>query len=92
MFTVIIIMLTGMLIGHFITEQKKILSIVDKLTNYAIYLLLFILGLSVGTDNRIMDNLHTIGLSALVIACASVLGSVLIAYIIYKRFFQNYEG
>ncbi|WP_303181313.1 LysO family transporter [uncultured Butyricimonas sp.] len=82
---VIGLMVTGIILGYLFRERN--LKIVYKLINYAIFLLLFLLGITVGANGDIMNNLATIGYDALLITLASVAGSVLCAWGIYHFFF-----
>lgn len=87
MFTIIGLMLTGMLLGFLLRKQK--LSGIHKVITVLIWLLLFLLGIDVGGNQEIINGLHTIGLEAIVITLAAVLGSVSAAwalwYVLYKR-------
>lgn len=91
MFTIIGLMLTGMLLGFLLRKQK--LSGIHKVITVLIWLLLFLLGIDVGGNQKIINGLHTIGLEAIVITLAAVLGSVTATwalwYVLYKR---NKEG
>lgn len=92
MFTIIGLMLTGMLLGFLLRKQK--LSGIHKVITVLIWLLLFLLGIDVGGNQKIINGLHTIGLEAIVITLAAVLGSVTAAWalwyvLLYKR---NKEG
>ncbi len=87
MFTIIGIMLTGMLIGYLL-RSKRLLWI-QKVITLLIWLLLFLLGIDVGGNGKIINSLNTIGAEAFVITLAAVAGSVLAAwglwYLIYIR-------
>ena len=91
MFTIIGLMLTGMLLGFLLRKQK--LSGIHKVITVLIWLLLFLLGIDVGGNQKIINGLHTIGLEAIVITLAALLGSVTAAWalwdVLYKR---NKEG
>ncbi|MUP16429.1 DUF340 domain-containing protein [Ancylomarina euxinus] len=82
-------MILGMGIGLFIGNRPKIIKVVGILTSFSIFLLLFLLGIGVGTNDRIINNLHTIGLQALILTIGAVLGSLLCAWATYKFFFQQ---
>ncbi|MCZ4696207.1 LysO family transporter [Ancylomarina euxinus] len=86
---VLAIMILGMGIGLFIGNRPKIIKVVGILTSFSIFLLLFLLGIGVGTNDRIINNLHTIGLQALILTIGAVLGSLLCAWATYKFFFQQ---
>lgn len=87
MFIIIGLMLSGMLLGFLLRKQK--LSGIHKVITVLIWLLLFLLGIEVGGNQEIINGLHTIGLEAIVITVAAVLGSVTAAwglwYILYKK-------
>lgn len=91
MITVLVIMTVGIFIGWIFHNKKKFLKIIDKLTNWAIYLLLFLLGLSVGTNDKILKNLDQIGFQAILITLFAVLGSVLVSWVTYIIFFKKDE-
>lgn len=87
MFTIIGLMLTGMLFGFLLRKQK--LSWIHKVITVLIWLLLFLLGIDVGGNQEIINGLHTIGMEAIIITLAAMLGSVTAAwglwYVLYKR-------
>ena len=87
MFIIIGIMLTGMLLG-FLLRNKR-LSWIHKIITLLIWVLLFLLGIDVGGNEAIIKGLHTLGLEALIITLAAVIGSILCAwglrYLLYIR-------
>ncbi len=89
MITVLLIMSAGILIGWIFHSKIKFLRITEFLTNWAIYLLLFMLGLSVGTNDTILKNFGEIGLQAITLTLFAVLGSVLTAWLTYNLFFKK---
>lgn len=91
MLTVVAIMTAGMVVGYIIRKKSMLIKINDKLIMYAIYLLLFILGLSIGANEVIMKNLPTLGLKALALTLGGVIGSILLAWFTYVRFFKSKE-
>ena len=87
MFIIISIMCTGIAFGYLL-RKKPVLRKLNKPISYTIYLLLFLLGISVGSNREIIDNLPSLGGQALLLAVAGTLGSVLAAWIIYKFIFK----
>lgn len=63
-----------------------------KPISYTILLLLFLLGISVGANDAIVDNLTTLGGQAFLIALAGTSGSVLAAWGVYHFFFKERRG
>lgn len=89
MLIVILIMFLGVVVGFLIHKQKNILRTVDSATSYAIWLLLFLLGVSIGTNKIIISNIGTLGLQAIFLTFGAVSGSVLLSYLLYIRFFKH---
>lgn len=85
MIIVISLMVCGIVLGYIFRERK--LQSVQKLINYAISLLLFLLGITIGANDDVMTHLDSIGLEALIITLAAVAGSILCAWAIYRLFF-----
>ncbi len=91
MFTVIIIMITGMAVGYLLRERHNLAKHVDRIVTWSIFLLLFLLGVSVGTNETILANIDSILVSVIVLTIGAVLGSVIIAHFTYNLFFKKYE-
>ena len=83
-------MLAGVLIGHFLRNGKRVENI-EKSTSITIFVLLFVLGLSVGSNNVIIDNLGRFGWQAAVIAILGMGGSIIAARIVFQLFFKKGE-
>ena len=88
MFTVIGIMFGGIAIGY-ILRRVELLQKIGKPISYTILLLLFLLGISVGANNEIVNNLATLGGQAFLIASAGTAGSILAAWAVYNLFFKE---
>ena len=82
MFTVIGIMFIGIGLGYMLRRQS--LPWINKAITALIWLLLFLLGIEVGHNERIIRSLPTLGMEAFVIALACVLGSCLAAWGLWK--------
>ncbi len=86
---VLAIMILGIGIGLLIGNRPKFIKIVGLLTSFSIFLLLFLLGIGVGSNNKIVANLDTIGVQALVLTLGALLGSLICAYFTYSIFFKK---
>lgn len=84
---VIGLMVCGIVLGYVFREKN--LKFVHRLINYAIFLLLFLLGISVGSNDSIVNHMETIGFDALMITIGSVAGSVVCAWGVYRFFFHS---
>lgn len=87
MFTVIGLMLGGMCIGFLLRKSR--FTWIHNVITALIWILLFLLGVEVGGNRQIIEELATIGLEAFVITLAAILGSCICAwalwYLLYKR-------
>jgi len=89
MITVLLLMSAGIIIGWIFHSKEKLLKAVGYLTNWAIYALLFMLGLSVGTNEKILNNFGKIGFQAITLTLFAVIGSILFAWLTYHLFFKK---
>jgi len=89
MITVLVLMIVGMICGYLLKEKKKILQISEKMTTAIIFILLFMLGIGVGLNKKVISSIDTIGWQATAITLGSILGSVIFAFITFKLFFTS---
>ena len=90
MFTIIGLMLTGMLLGYLL--RKRNLSGIHKVITVLIWLLLFILGIEVGGNEQIIKGLHTIVLEAVILTIGGTLGSVIAAWALWRALYKRKGG
>lgn len=90
MFIVIGIMLAGIATGFLLRNRK--LPGLSQLTMGLIWLLLFLLGLEVGHNETLIQNLHALGLEALLLAVAGVLGSAIAARQLWVHLYRRKGG
>lgn len=88
MFVVIGIMFAGVGCGYLFRKVAWLHNL-GKPVSIVIFLLLFMLGLSVGSNEEIVRNFKTLGMQAFLIAFAATLGSVLAGWGIYHFFFKK---
>ena len=81
-------MVAGILTGFFLNNYPAIVKINEKLLNLAIYSLLLLLGIVVGSSEKIISNIYNLGLQALIITIGAITGSVMVCWLIYKAFFH----
>lgn len=82
MIAVILFFVVGILLGHALRHRSKIIALADSLTMWTIYLLLFVLGVSVGINRQILQNIGSLGFQAAVLAAAAIVGSVLASQLV----------
>lgn len=82
-------MLTGMLLGFLM--RKKRLSRIHQAITILIWLLLFLLGVEVGSNEQIIKGLHSLGLEAIILTFGGTLGSVIAAWALWKVIYKKEE-
>ncbi|NLO69712.1 MAG: LysO family transporter [Porphyromonadaceae bacterium] len=87
MFIVIGCMLAGILMG-FLLRKRKIRGI-QGLIITLIWLLLFLLGLEIGSNKEVVSQFGKLGLEAFMIASAGTLGSVMLAKLLWRNIGKN---
>lgn len=85
MLKIVGIMLCGVLVGYGCRNRQ--MKMVPLLILLAIWILLFFLGMAVGSNEEILKNLPVIGGQALLLSIGGVGGSVVLAWVVYKFFF-----
>lgn len=75
-------MLTGVAAGYLLRRRFRLR--IQGIITVLIWLLLFILGVEVGSDERIISALHTLGAEALLLAVGGTLGSVWAAWGLWR--------
>ena len=88
MFTFISIMAVGVLIGYPLRHKSQVRKI-TPLIHIVVCLLLFLLGLSIGLNRLIIDNLGYFCGQAAVISSLSILGSMMASLAVYHIFFKG---
>ena len=83
MFTVIGFMLGGMCLGFLLRNRQ--LPQLNRIITVLIWILLFLLGIEVGENEKIIQGLGTLGIEAFVITVAAVSGSCIAAKILWAR-------
>ena len=90
MFTIIGLMLTGILLGYLL--RKRDLKKIHQIITLLIWLLQFILGIEVGSNEQIIKGLHTIGLEAVILTLGGTLGSVIAAWALWRALYKRKGG
>lgn len=79
MFKVLFITFSGIALGY-LARKAEWVKFLSKGITWTIWLLLFLFGVQVGSNELVVSNLDTLGLKALLISIAGVLGSSVAAW------------
>lgn len=88
MFVIISIVILGIVAGRAL-RRSVVLKRMDAVMSWTVSLMLFMLGLSVGSNPLIISNIGSFGGQALLICCAGIVGSVLFVVLFGRLFFRK---
>ena len=85
MFRILILLVLGVGVGYMLRGRSFV-----GVTKWSIQIvLLFVFGVSIGSDRNLVDNFYNFGWQAAVIACLGVLGSIVAARVAQRLFFKK---
>ena len=88
MFYLIMTLAAGVCAG-FAWRRIKVLSHIGKAVSVTVFVMLFFLGVEIGADRQVLENISELGIRALVLALAGVAGSVLLSMVLYRALFRK---
>ncbi len=68
--------MVGTFLGRLLHVYSKVKLVSERLMMWAVYLLLFLLGISVGRNPQIIENFPTLGWQAFILALGAMGGSL----------------
>lgn len=83
---ILIALILGAIVGYFIKLSDKGTKINGKFQQIGVIFLLFSMGVSIGADKDIIRNLPVIGLKSFLFAAGTIVGSIIIVYILSEKF------
>ena len=81
-------MLLGITVGFILRNNIKS-TLINHLIFSVVLLLLFLMGLSIGTDNKLISVLPSLGLQAIIISFFFTFGSIIAGWIIWIKLFKK---
>ena len=91
MINVIALFTIGTFLGFLLRKRKGIIRFTDYITNWSVYTLLFLLGLSIGINTTIIKNIGTIGIQAFIFAVGAIGGSIILTFVVEKLLFKHFK-
>ena len=89
MISILILLSLGILLGRILRTKPRSLKLIDRITMGSIYLLLFILGISIGSNKEIVSNLSRLGVTAIIITAFALAGSIVLSIVVNRIFFRS---
>lgn len=82
MLKVVAIMLSGMAVGFLL--RKRRLKVVPHAVTVLIWLLLFFLGIEVGSNPQVVGGIRDLGIEALWLSLTGIVGTVLFSWALWR--------
>jgi len=79
----------GILIGFLLRQKSKMREAVERSITVMIWVLLLFLGISIGANEQVINNIHVIGGKALVLTFGGIAGSIACSYVVYLKYFKR---
>lgn len=79
------IIAAGVPFGFFLRKKEKFKTVVGHLCTYSVYALLFFLGLEIGSNEEIMQQIEFIGFKALILSLTITGASLIAGIYVHKR-------
>ena len=83
MLIIVSIMLCGIGLGYLLRGRNT--GVVSKIITVLIWALLFLLGIQVGSNPKIIGGLQTLGVEALLLTIGGSIGSILAAWALWNH-------
>ena len=82
MLRIVAVMLSGIAAG--VLLRRRPMRFLSKLIMVLVWALLFLIGVEVGSDPRVIRRLHDLGLEALILTVGGLTGSMLAAWLLWR--------
>ena len=82
------VLVLGVGVGYML-RGRSFVSVTKWSIQITVCVLLFVFGVSIGSDRNLVDNFYNFGWQAAVIACLGVLGSIVAARVAQRLFFKK---
>jgi uncharacterized membrane protein YbjE (DUF340 family) len=89
MLVVTTILAAGVLLGLILKNNKKFIDITELPALWVVYILLFFLGIAVGTNETVEGGFMKLGIQASVISVGGVAGSICLAVPLHRILFPK---
>lgn len=91
MFKVLILLSAGILLGY-LMRNAGFLKHIEKSVSVTVLIMLFVFGVTIGSDTQLVANIGRFGAQAVVLALAGVTGSLVMSYMVYWFMFRKKKG
>ena len=86
---VILFLAAGVVVGYLSRSKTTFLTAVGSAAMWSLYLLIFLLGISVGANDAAIRSLGHLGWQAFVLCTGGIVGSILVSCVVSRMFFDS---
>jgi len=86
---VILFLAAGVVVGYLSRSKTTFLTAVGSAAMWSLYLLIFLLGISVGANDAAIRGLGHLGWQAFVLCTGGIVGSILVSCVVSRMFFDS---
>ncbi len=91
MLEILLLLATGMVAGYLLRNKPAVLKINGRLTGIAIYCLLFLLGVSLGKQEELLEKLPMVGGYSLALSLLGIIGSILLSALLFRKLSKHMD-
>lgn len=91
MFKVLILLAGGIALGYGL-RHASLVKKTEKSVSATVLLMLFVFGITIGSNSSLVNNLGKYGAHAAILAVAGVTGSIVTSYIAYRMVSKKRKG
>ena len=88
MFSLLSLMLACVLLGYLL-RNFSFIKMTEKTISITVLILLFIFGLTIGSNSNLIHHIGDFGWQAFILAIAGLSGSLIASSVAYKMFFKK---
>lgn len=86
---VILFLAAGVAVGCFVRSKSAALTAASSAAMWSLYLLIFLLGISVGANDTVIRGLGRLGWQAFILCAGGIVGSILVSCVVSRAFFDS---
>ena len=86
---VILFLAAGVVLGYLLRSKTTFLTAASSAAMWSLYLLIFLLGISVGANDTVIRGLGRLGWQAFVLCAGGIAGSILVSSVVSRMFFES---
>ncbi len=88
MIEVILALVGGITVGY-LFRRKRLITVLTRLSFPIVLLLLFSIGISIGLNDTLLENFHSLSLDALIITGFALLGTIACSFFLWRKVLKS---